>query len=111
MLNYGKSVYQTGRKLPNIFSSLSKEEQNTFGEYLERIIKYLEEEAGSMPRELDEQYEITGTSIDEDRIALLLERGVSAEDIENRAKAMRGILGGSSEEGKGSSIFDLIFRR
>jgi DNA-binding MarR family transcriptional regulator len=88
----GKSVQQPERKLPNIFTSLSREEQIIFGEYLDRIIKSLEEELGIEANAMEEWYENARNSMNEDRLGLLMERvGYPVRDMEHRGSGRRGV--------------------
>lgn len=47
----GKNEEQSRAEIPGVFDCLSEDEQNTFGEYLDRIIASLEVQLGSEDRE------------------------------------------------------------
>jgi DNA-binding MarR family transcriptional regulator len=108
----GKNVQQAERNFPDIFGVLNEEEQIIFADYLERIIKSLEEEMGISPNDMDEWIEKARATMGEDRLALLMERaGIPFGDMESRAKGTGGFMGGSPMERMGGSPFGFGFKR
>jgi DNA-binding MarR family transcriptional regulator len=108
----GKDVQQTERNFPNIFSVLNEDEQNIFIDYLERIIKSLEEEMGITPNDMEEWFEKARTTMGEDRLSLLMERvGIPFGDMESRANGMGGFMGGSPMDRIGGAPFGFRFKR
>jgi DNA-binding MarR family transcriptional regulator len=96
----GRTVQQQERKFPNIFASLSLEEQKNFGEYLDRIIKALEEELEIEPNAMEEWYK-KARAMGEEREGLFTERpDFSANAEECRPNGRRSLYGDSPFDGR-----------
>jgi DNA-binding MarR family transcriptional regulator len=77
----GKNTEQPERKLPNIFGSLNPEEQKKFGEYLDRIIKSLEDELGVNSTDMEEFYDRARSFAEEDRFGVRSRGGFDAGNM------------------------------